>query len=541
MAVSNYTITVYDDGFGAVDVYRFGTNQENVTISAIPNPNYHFLKYSIVGLSTIEEVGILTENDEHLTNQNGEEFSAYIPIETEITEPSFTFTILRDAVVTAYFEEDDQFTISASTNFEYGSVFVSENIVYSGTTVTLWARPFPDRAFVKWSDGETANPRNIVVTTNLTLVAIYQRSTETNGVYQYRCFIKDQMHLTDYPKCFLKIDTFGVKRDLLTNANTTITTIEDIPEDVNEGDIVVLYDPKGITLYQGVIKTSGEKRITCSQMESFYKGTWIYNTHSSSSLEEEIAYLLNNYANGYIYRSSYRDTWVSQRLGGITIRHTASTSVHLPSDLNEDGEEQLTEYDMEKFIYELYETYGIVFRFTINVQGSNYVDIEVPSYDTIKVGNNMYAIKDLSPVTSIEETNRLIIFGQNKAYRTTYIATKNGIVENPTSSENRFNITNTSIVYSDDDASDLVASNLPQQMYNHKLTFTLMLKNFLFEFEDFNLGGSLDVWKDDDYYNTVLTGYEIKKESNKSIESVDFICGKVRIALTKQLTLKGGL
>ena len=178
-----------------------------------------------------------------------------------------------------------------------------------------------------------------------------------------------------------------------------------------------------------------------------------------------------------------------------------------------------------------------MFDFEINLAGTNYVHIKIPSYETIKVGNNMYAIQDMSPITEIEETNRLIIFAQDKTYRTTYVATKNGVVEEPSATTNRFDITNTKVVFSDDDVADLVASNLPQNMYNHKLTFTLIIRNFIYQFGDFNLGGELDVWVGDDYYNTVLTGYQIKKASNQNITEANFTCGKVRVALTKKLTM----
>lgn len=505
---SIYSLTVNDDGNGAVNVYRYGDALENVTLSVIPNERYHFLKYVIDS--------------------------------EDITTTPYTFTMTGDTIVNAYFEEDDRYFISVSTDFDYGSIYLSDNNVYSETSVTIWARPFPDYNFVQWSDGVTANPRTIIVTSDITLVAMYQRVPDTNGIYQYRCYIKDQLALTDPPKVFMRVDGFDIKTDLLTNSNSTITVL-DTADNVNNGDVLVLYDPKGTTLYQGVVKSMEDKKITCSQMQSFYKGTWIYNTHSSTTLEQEIAWLLTQYKNGYIYKSSYRDTLVAQRLGGITVDYVGSTTVHLPTDLDDNGNDKMTQKDMEKWIYELYEEYGIVFDFEINMSGANYVHIKVPSYPTVKVGNNMYAIQNMSPITTIEETNRLIIFAQDKTYRTTYVATKNGVVEAPSSTANRFDITNTKIVFSDDDVADLIANNLPDQMYNHKVTFTLVIKNFLYEFGEFNLGGGLDVWKDSDYYNTVLTGYEIKKASNKNIVSVDFTCGKVRIALTKLLTLRGGL
>lgn len=444
--------------------------------------------------------------------------------------------LLADIVITAFFEEDDKYHITVSTTFENGSIYLSDNDVYAQTVVTLWARPFPDYVFVKWEDGSYENPRSIIVTQNVTMIAEYQRLSDTNGIYQYRCFVKDQLDLEASPKAFLVADTFTVKPDLMTNSTSTIN-VQEMPSNINIGDVIVLYDPKGQFLYNGVIKSIDDLRITCSQMQSFYKGLWIYNTHPSSSLEEEIAYLLGQYSQGKIYGSTYTDSLVAQRLGGITIDFVANTSANLPTDLDKDGNEQYSTKDMEQFIYELYENYGIVFNFEINLVGTNYVHIKVPNYETIKVGNNMFAIQNMLPMTTIEETNRLIIFSSQKVYRTTYVATKNGIVEQPTSTVNRFDITNTKVVFSDDDVSDLISANLPSSMFNHKIEYDLIIKNFIYEFGDFNLGGELDIYYGDDYYNSVLTGYEITKASNQNITRAHFVCGKVRTKLTKRLTL----
>lgn len=499
-----YDLTASDDGYGSIDYVRFGLGNNDVTFTVIPNANYHFLKYEVNGV--------------------------------DYTSTPLTLTLTQDTTVVAYFEEDDKYHITVSTNFKNGSVFISDNDVYSGTVITLWARPFPDYNFVKWSDGNISNPRQITVTENMTLEAEYQRITDSNGIYQYRCYVKDQLDLTDPPKAFLRVNTFDIKTDLMTNANSTIN-VYDMATNINNGDVLVLYDATGTTLYQGVIKSMEDNRITCSQMQSFYKGKWIYNIHPSTYLEQEIAYLIDQYSQGKMYGSTWTDQLVAQRLGGITVQYEGTTSANLPTDLDKDGNEEYSVEDMEKFIYSLYEDYGIVLDFEINFSGTNYVTVKVPDFQTIKVGNNMYAIKDMSPITTIEETNRLIIYSKDKVYRTTYVATMNGIVETPSTTAQRFNITNTKIVFSDDAVSDLVSANLPAQMYNHKLTFTLVVKNFMYQFGDFNLGGALDVWHGDDYYNTVLTGYEIKKESNQNITEVNFTCGLVRTALTKLMTL----
>ena len=499
-----YTVTTSVSGNGSVS-YTRGVDRNDIEVSVIADANNHFVKYTVNG--------------------------------TDYTTTPLNLHLTQNTTIVAYFEQDTSYHISASTNFDYGSIYISDNDVYSGTLVTLWARPFPDYVFVEWSDGVTSNPRQITVASNITLVAKYHRVTDTNGIYQYRCYIKDQLDLEALPKAFLRVDTFDIRTDLLTNATSSITVLEML-SDVDEGDVLVLYDPKGTTLYTGVITAIEDKTIECSQMQSFYRGTWIYDTSPQTYLEEEIADILQDYADGKMKGSTYVDGLIAQRLGGITIDYTGSTTVSLPTTYEEKSDS--TEYetlDMEEFIYELYRKYGIIFDFEINISGTNYVHIKVPSYTKIKVGNNMFAISNMSPVTEIEETNKLVIYGSDNTYRTTYVATKTGIVEEPSTTANRFNITNTSVVFSDDPVEDLVASELPQTMYNHHLSFTLLIKNFIYQFGDFNLGGELDVYFNDEYYNSVLTGYEISKSSNQNISSVDFVCGIVRKKLTQLLTM----
>lgn len=504
-----YNVMASTDGNGAIDYARQQYEPNNVTITVIPNEHYYLDKFLVDGVE-------YTEN----------------PLQLELT---------KDVTVYATFKEYDKIFLNVSTNIPQASVYVSKYYDYSAFTSTLWARPFPDYMFARWDDGSTENPRDLYVEKDTTIVAIYEKVPDNNGIYQYRCFVKDQLHLTDRPKAFMTIDNFNLKVDKLTKSTSSFT-VYDMPSNINDGDILVVYDPTGRFLYNGVINSIEERTIRTSNMESFYKGQWIYNTHSSTYLEEEIGWLLQQYAQGKIYQSTYTDGLVAQRLGGITIRTTGdnfspSITAHLPSDLDKDGNEQMSQMDMETFIYELYEKYNIIFDFTINFMGENYVDIKVPNYTKLKIGNNMFGIQNMSPITTVEETNRLIIYSKDKTYRKTYVATKNSIVEEPATIANRFNITNTKIVFSDDDFADLIANNLPTMMYNHKLSFDLIIKNFVYQFGDFNLGGELDIYDGDDYYDSVLTGYEIQKLNNQNITNVHFVCGKIRTKLTQLLTL----
>lgn len=617
------------------------------------------------------------------------------------------------------------YSISVSANYPFITVYSSATEASSGQTVTVFARPYKGYAFKLWSDGETDNPRDIVISSDVALVAEYEPASVSDITNSYRCFIKDQLHLTDPPKIFLRVDSFDVKNDLMTVANSEIVVTEKI-ENVENGDLVVVYDPFGNRLYQGVITAIEDKIIRASQMQSFYKGEWIYekgetpptsfnnswyferfaytantpyledfegltptatntynndnistamniaNTYNAKAttyvwcskpfisvlalvtddtgrlylngkelcsttasntaveaqvnfvkglneltvvyrentgndgwnvyyaprafdpynptktyavndyvsynnttyrcttaittpeqwtaghwtsvaiprltvksevlglnstratgtfLEPEIKNIVDDYSDGKLVGSDYIDPLVAQRLGGIIVSSVSSTVANLTT------ENVGTTMDFEDFIYMLYDKYGIIFDFEINFTGQNYLTIKVPGYESMKLGNNMFAIKDMSPITKIEETNRLVIFDNQMRYRTTYVATKDDVVEEPSSTVNRFNLTNTNIVTSDDEINDLIAANLPSNMYNHKLSFTLVLKNNVYSYDNFKIGMPLEVWHDSDYYSTVLTGIEIRKESNKGVSEIYFTCGLVRQKLTQLLTL----
>ena len=503
-------------GDGSIQYTRQSTNQNIVSFSVIPDPNRHFVKYEIDGV-------------EELNSQ-------------------ITLTLIQDLTIIAFFEEDDKFHITANANIPHTSVYVSNNDDYSGYVATLWARPFPNYVFEKWSDGNVENPRNIVVDNDITLVAEFSRVQETNGIYQYRCFIKDQLDMSSPPKAFMVIDTFTLQEDKLTTSNSTITVL-DMPTNVNEGDVVVVYNPTGLFIYQGVIKSISELTLKTSQIQSFFKGMWIWNNKPQTYLEDELRLLFKDFCDGKLYGSTYTDNLIAQRYSSFVIQSVGSTNANLPTDIDKDGKEKYTQMDMEKFIYKMYQDYGIDFDIEINFSGTNYVRIKVPTYQSIAIGNNHYAIQNLTPLQEIEETNKLVIYwgtdvaGQHtaKQYRTTFVATKNGIVQNPTSLVGRFNVTNTKVVFSDDDLSDLVASNLPNTMFNHKVEFTLFLKNSLYEYEEFKLCMPVEVYYNGtDYYNSVLTGRKMQKASNQNVNTVSYTLGKVRTALTDILNLSKG-
>lgn len=304
-------------------------------------------------------------------------------------------------------------------------------------------------------------------------------------------------------------------------------------------------------------------------------------TSNVTSLEDTFAQALRLYANGKMRDSSYTDDLIKQRLSSIEIKTSSQTQGAFLT------QEDTYVCDMEEFIYSLYNRYQIQLTFDIPYQGKCTCTIGKSNIGEIKIGNNTNAIVDISPITEVEETNRLIIYNKDGTYRATYVTKADGSrVKEPIGTANRFGVVKTAIVFSDDDDQTLQWGYLPK-MYNHKLTFTLRLLNrvnvpvkytkmvdkyistfqdehittelnrpivatvpeitnknvgmYLYSFDDFKLGMPLAIWKDTDYFSTILTGREMAKDENAPINEVNYTCGTVRTKLTEKLLIKYGV
>lgn len=517
----------------------------------------------------------------------------------------------------------------------------------------------------------------------------------------WKGYIKDQLNIEEVPKAFVTIKSFSIKEDLLTSATSSFSCVS-VADNISHGDVIIVCDETGITKYLGVITSIDDTTINTSQMQSIYKGNWLYDlpnivgvgddkmwswdkyeyqidtsksyvdwstsdlpkledieeltilesktflnsatslkmnianyytacattyvyseerknitlnfscdnggllyvngsnvgsylywnksekavneptecactirkgwnkieviyseetgddgwlvtvgdtsmhtyflmltsqyTSNVTSLEDTFANALELYAGGRMRDSSYTDELVKERLSHIEIKVSSQTQGAFLT------REDMYVCDMEEFIYSLYNRYQIQLTFDIPYQGACSVTIGKSDKSELKIGNNTNSIIDISPITEVEETNRLMIYNSDGTYRATYVTKADGSrVKEPSGTANRFGVVKTSIVFSDDDDQTLQWGYLPK-MYNHKLTFTLrMLSKGLYKYNDFYLGMPLAVWKDTDYFSTVLTGKELSKQENAPISEVNYTCGTVRTKLTEKILMKYGV
>ena len=139
--IPTYTITVrsYSPSMGTV--YGSGTYQVNtvLNIGAIPNEGYHFVGWQDDDMN----------NPRTITVTEDAEYVAYF---SRIPTPTFT--------VTVFFDETQGFILGAGT-------------YAAGATASLAAIPADGYIFVKWSDGTTDNPKEVLVDHDIELSAFF--------------------------------------------------------------------------------------------------------------------------------------------------------------------------------------------------------------------------------------------------------------------------------------------------------------------------------------------------------------------------------
>ena len=107
------------------------------------------------------------------TANKGHEFVNWTIGETAYTENPLTLTANEDINVIANFAVLSYTVNVVSCDEEKG--VVSEGGVYEyGTEITLTATPAADSRFIRWSNGQTANPLTYIVEDNATLTAIFE-------------------------------------------------------------------------------------------------------------------------------------------------------------------------------------------------------------------------------------------------------------------------------------------------------------------------------------------------------------------------------
>ena len=118
------------------------------TITAVPNPAYRFSHW----------------NDGDTNNPR----SVFITCDTSFT---------------AYFVRNTQYTVEVLSNDNTLGIVTGGGVYYAGEVAELTAIPNDSNFFVRWDDGDTANPRQIVVVSDTSFTAFFDTAShDTTGI-----------------------------------------------------------------------------------------------------------------------------------------------------------------------------------------------------------------------------------------------------------------------------------------------------------------------------------------------------------------------
>ncbi len=317
-----------------------------------------------------------------------------------------------------------------------------------------------------------------------------------------------------------------IRRDALSSANSSFVLSR--KPNAQEDDILGLFDSTGKVYYTGVIKRvndidNGEDEesheIETNQILGVFDDNWLWRQPNKTTIEASLKDIIDTDFKGNA------DPYMRVKYN-YTVTTTTSTTATFPEN---DRSNYVVKF--EKFLYDIYNIYGVLVDIDVPFNGASSISIGKNEAPQIKVGNNVLAIKNLSPISEIVGNNKLIVYSRDGLlHRGTYYAAPNGQIG--TTSTDRYPKIKTVYVFSDEDPIEkIVSDNLPTQMYNHQVTFDLVLENNLYNFQNMAIGQSLGIWKNGEYYDSVMTGYEMSFREGEDIMSVRVICGKARVGL----------
>jgi len=207
-APNQYTATcgVNDNSRGTVATtggsYSYLTS---VTFTAIPNGDYHFLKWSngstenpvtftitrdttftaiLVGLTANvnnSTMGTVTHskpsNLVEVVTATANYGYHFVQWNDGVTDNPRTVILTGDSMLTAIFAVNNYYVTLASNDSTLGAVQGEGEYAYQ-SNVTITAVPVEHSHFVQWSDGNTSNPRVVTVTRDTSFTAVFERDPQ---------------------------------------------------------------------------------------------------------------------------------------------------------------------------------------------------------------------------------------------------------------------------------------------------------------------------------------------------------------------------
>lgn len=365
---------------------------------------------------------------------------------------------------------------------------------------------------------------------------------------------------------FALVDNFSIVEDSLSKSTSTITC-RSVPSSFQEKMPVFLFDPKGKLLWGGMIKAIEDNVLTCREALGIFDGDFIFTPTTSvdgmNLTQYSLPYALTQYTNSYgTLNTSGSPSTSYINYAGIRMMNAYGGSILYEETVSYDKDlnvfyglpstDETNVENMEDYYIDIANSFGFAFKTTLEKRAnSSYpqkgekwimrIVVENPLvYGTIVIGDNMEEVRNVEVIKEAQETTVLQVYNSSgTSLRGIYgMKTDGSIAEiNPlTSSYFAYNECKMKVLMSDDNIKTLIAENLTNTMYNHKITFDLDLSHHFVDLDDLIMGRRVDFYVGNQLYKSIVTGKEYSL-NNGAITSARVTLGNVRTKLTSKLNM----
>lgn len=449
------------------------------------------------------------------------------------------------------------------------SVFGADHDAGSGYDMCqLVAVSDPGYCFKNWTDSggtiiSTDEKYTLATTANITVTANFIKKTDIKAWLGYKCFSIKNVTASETPSyrddIYADVISASVKVDGMQTSATTIT-VKSVPSAYSSGRPIFIMNPMGKCVYQGVIQNIEDNKITCREPLNVFDVEFLMTT-SDSYLDNPLLSGVGSLMS-YARQGNSTNTYVTNE-NVLQDRKFNRISI-IQNNLMPLDNDKIAHYTMpsldsntvanvESYIMDLFNDFGVYVSSSLGVNSVYQAhDLQLrPSYykelDSIKISDNVENISNVSIEMEDVETTVLVVFNKEGTTLRGYIGMKNDgstmsftYETADTELQNLIGYDNykVKVVMTSDDMDSVIAQNLTNAKYNHKISFDLSLDNSLFDVDSFQIGQPVEFYYENKMYESIVTSvsYDIK-ENDDQIHSMKVVLGKVRSSLTSKLNL----
>ena len=468
---------------------------------------------------------------------------------------------LSDGVIGLYDLANNTFNVGATNGFTASGTLVElgnhDNGAVSGDfgyveKTTLKAYPNDGYSFKGWyingSLISTENPYTFTPTIyNSVVDAEFVKTPDIDFSIGWKLIAQDRFvtSLSNRPHFYEMVLRSGEINESAIEKSVSKFQVDNIPSTVKVGSLVMVYNPKGKKVYQGVVESINNNELCCREALSYFDTPYLFHNNKNNSVligngmnditTIDVQYALQSYIkslqNGiyntdnilndetnlkyimrFVFSSPDRDNYIDAQFPLIE-----STEVK----------------NFEEFLFDMFNQFGITTDIQFVLRNPQIV-ISC-NYDTseITLSNNI-EMSDLNIDVEYTNTNLLYVYNASgTSFR--------GLLKLDGVDTNRMPGTipaKEQMIMSDEALNNLKLQYIDVYNYNHKIDLQLKYPNKFYSYDELKEGQRVKFYVGNELYESIITAlsYNISDRTSE-IREVKYTLGKARSSLTYKLNL----